>query len=234
MLRRMYIATIYCRGHMLSAPETFGDFRELIREETSKFEVAVLDYNLSQWQPQAGLTIKDLSGQIVPLLAPGAILLCTSGDAASGAEMELEFENIHSPHSQFIYVGKRPDHLANVLSNLVELKRQESGKVMNKFKLVEVHSGSMRCCVNCSIVGEKVVDMVAGPDSIQVIDPTRPARFYALGDPSRGVIGEAAEFTPDYGWKESDAVLELESRDARKAWLRHEFDLLRERAMANS
>jgi hypothetical protein len=109
---------------------------------------------------------------------------------------------------------------------------------MPKIKLIEVHVGSLRCCANCRPIGEKVVGLNVGPDYVKVKDPTKPARCYALGDLVREVIGEAYEYLPgqpgqsDPEWKEQDAVLELGSPEALRAWLNHDFSLLKENAMA--
>lgn len=217
------------------APKTRQELREIASSKL-KFDLVLLDGCLRHWGDVQNY--RGVLEDIFKSLAWNGVIVGISTSQGILEEMEgvlNERANLEGRSSfHFIRGGKSLDTLSGALDEalrLLEQAKTEGGR-MAKFKLIELHVGSMRCCSNCRPIGEKVIGLIAGPDSIQVKDKTQPARFYALGDPARDVIGEAAEFCPVNGWKEQDGVLSLQSREERLAWLHHDYDLLRENAMA--
>lgn len=82
--------------------------------------------------------------------------------------------------------------------------------------------GAVNCCRNCRPVGRQDNGFVAGATKVEVIDPTRPARFYARGGDMIGDgrdWSESAEWDPKKGWTPSSGH-RLPSKEERQLWLR--------------
>ena len=80
--------------------------------------------------------------------------------------------------------------------------------------------GQVVCSANCRAVGTRDNGFVSGPDAVEVLDPSLPARFYARGGDDIGEgrsWGEAWEFSPAKGWV--PAVL-ADSKEARAEWVK--------------
>lgn len=81
--------------------------------------------------------------------------------------------------------------------------------------------GAVFCSENCREVGTRDNGFVSGPDAVEVIDPSKPARFYARGGDDIGEDGrqwgESGVYIPDQGWVQSSAHM-LSSKEERRAW----------------
>ena len=78
--------------------------------------------------------------------------------------------------------------------------------------------GRVLCSSNCRTFGTQDNGFVAGPDGIEVIDPTKPARAYGRGGDCIGRGGrewsEAWEWVPGEGWKRATLPATSEERIA--------------------
>lgn len=85
--------------------------------------------------------------------------------------------------------------------------------------------GHVYTCPNCKTEGRRDNGFVAGPDRVEVVDPEKPARFYARGGDAMNegrFWYEAGEWIPGLGWQEVRLPIfgEDKPKEPRQAWLR--------------
>lgn len=109
----------------------------------------------------------------------------------------------------------------------------EEVKIETKFKLNHIYGysyfgsggcyGKVTCGENCQEYGTQDNGFVVGPTGVEVIDRTKPARFFALGGDDIGngrTWGESAEYVPGQGWWAlTRHETKFKSAQERDAWL---------------
>ena len=86
-------------------------------------------------------------------------------------------------------------------------------------------SGAVKCR-NCRVGGTNDNGFASGPAWVEVVDPERPARFYAVGsdcvdDDTPREWGEYGVWSPGSGWTTHSGRVG-DTREARKSWLNEE------------